>query len=445
MLKFARLKHLWDVLRASFWFVPIVILVCAIGAAIGFVYLDSRFDLEPEGTLKYIFAGSTSSARTILSIIAGAMIGVAGTVFSITLVALTLATSQFGPRLLRNFMYDRLNQVVLGSFVSTFVYCLIVLNSVKESGEFEFIPVLAVFGAILGAIVNIVLLIVFIHHVAVSIQADEIISDISASLSRSMKSLFPKEAGHESIDKEPDIETMKEEYPVEQKACIKRSGYIQSIDNQGLIRHAADVDLVLWLHFRPGQFVVEGEEVCRIYGREEVDEKSVDQVASAFIVGDVRTPLQDAEYAVHQMVEIATRALSPGVNDPYTAIACIDNLSAALCSLTGADFPHRYRSDEEGNLRVVAETLTFNSMLDAAFNQIRHYAEGNPAVVIRLIDALSTIYTFARKDGQRRHIERHAEMVYSTAKRSFTEPGDLNDFEEKYALFMPDSNRTNTD
>ncbi len=143
-----KLQYLWEELNTSFWFVPILMLLISIGSAIGFIYFDSQIRFSPEGILKYLLPASVDSARSILSIIAGAMIGVAGTVFSITLVVLTLASSQLGSRLVRNFMYDKLNQVVLGTYVSSFVYCLIILSSLKENESFHFVPAISVLAAL---------------------------------------------------------------------------------------------------------------------------------------------------------------------------------------------------------------------------------------------------------------------------------------------------------
>jgi uncharacterized membrane protein len=168
-------------------------LFITIGSAIGLIYLDSQIQLSPDGVFRYLLTSSVDSARSILTIIAGAMIGVAGTVFSITLVVLTLASSQLGSRLVRNFMYDKLNQVVLGTYVSSFVYCLIILSSLKENESFQFVPAISVLVALAMAIAGIILLIIFIHHVSMSIQSDKVISDISEAMSKSIRKLFPEE------------------------------------------------------------------------------------------------------------------------------------------------------------------------------------------------------------------------------------------------------------
>ena len=186
---------IWKELLASFWFVPVLIIGFSIVLSIGLVALDSYINIPRDGWLRFFLVSSSDSGRSILATISSAMIGVAGTVFSVTLVALTLASSQFGPRLIKNFMYVRLNQVVLGSYISTYLYCLLVLNAIKDNDNYNFIPSIAILVAILATVVNIILLIIFIHQIAVSIQADKIISDISDLIAKQLETLFPGRMG----------------------------------------------------------------------------------------------------------------------------------------------------------------------------------------------------------------------------------------------------------
>ena len=198
---------------ATFWFVPVLIIVLAVIFSIGLVSLDHFISISQEGWIRFFLVNSTDSARSILSTISGAMIGVAGTVFSVTLVALTLASSQFGPRLIKNFMYVRLNQIVLGSYIATYLYCLLVLNAIKDGNGYTFIPSLSIFIAILAAIANIILLIIFIHQIAISIQADKVISDISDLISKQVETLFPEKMGDE-IKEEQNFEEILQFPPI---------------------------------------------------------------------------------------------------------------------------------------------------------------------------------------------------------------------------------------
>jgi uncharacterized membrane protein len=432
-----KIKYFWEKLNSSFWFVPVLMLLLAMVSAIGFIYLDSQNQYTPDGILRYLLPASVDSARSILTIIAGAMIGVAGTVFSITLVVVTLASSQLGPRLVRNFMYDKLNQVVLGSYVSSFVYCLIVLSSLKEDESFKFIPAVSVIAALGSAIAGIILLVVFIHHVSISIQADKVISDISDAMSKSLKKLFPDNIGHEEEEKPTqDIDALKKKYTYKQEIRSLKSGYLQSVDGKGLMNSATGKDCVYILHHRPGDFLVQNIIICEVLSNEEISDENQKEVYNDFIIGKVRTPLQDAKFSIHQMVEVASRALSPGINDPYTANACIDNLTSVMCYLTQVKFPSPYRYDSEEKLRIITHKHTFPGMLDASFSQIRQYADKSPSVLIRLLEAMITINSFAQTNNQKQQIFQHAEMVMKAAEKTFLENRDLEDMKERFNMLI---------
>ena len=434
-------QFLLEKLNASFWFIPILMLLITIGSAIGLIYLDSRIQFSNDGVLRYLLPASVDSARSILTIIAGAMMGIAGTVFSITLVVLTLASSQLGSRLVRNFMYDKLNQVVLGTYVSSFVYCLIILSSLKEIESFQFVPAFSVIVAIATAIAGIVLLIIFIHHVSMSIQSDKVISDISEAMSKSIRKLFPEGIGNEEEVQAPDINSLKQEYAAKMEVRCKRSGYLQSIDGQGLMNIAQDIDGIIILQHRPGDFLVQDMVLCEVHCKKEYDKEVYEKIQNDFIIGKVRTPLQDAEFSIHQLVEVAARALSPGVNDPYTAIACIDNLTSIMCYLAGVEFPSAYRFDTQDKLRVITDNHTFSGMLNAAFNQIRQYGKDSPSVMIRLMEAMIIINTFAKNKNQQELIFRHAKMIMNAAYETFSEKGDLKDIKERFKAFKERAKR----
>ena len=432
-----KLLFYWGELKSTFWFIPILIVAMAVFAAVGLIYLDNLTDYQPSGIIQYVFSGSVASARSVLSTISGAMIGVAGTVFSITLVALTLASSQFGSRLLRNFMHERINQIVLGTYISTYVYCLLVLNSVKETEQVSFIPTFSVFVAILAAVANIILLIIFIHHIAISIQADKVISDIAVALEKSIQTLYPEKLG-EGPDQgtTPDVESLKKKFRYHRPILATKNGYVQYFDENEFLTTAKDKDLLIELYNRPGDYFVKNMEIGQVHFNEASLEDELKNLSSAFIIGKVRTSQQDVEFSIHQMVEIAARALSPGINDPYTAIACIDNLTSTICHLTTVKFPSIYRYDEDGTLRVVAATLNFEGMINASFNQIRQFAKGSPSVVIRLMEAMCTIDRFVQNKAQKSAVQRHASMILRAAENSFDEANDLNDLRERSRLIL---------
>jgi len=439
-----KLLFFWNELKSTFWFVPVLIMFGSITLALFLLNLDSKTEVSQEGIGKFLFIGSADSARSVLSTISGAMIGVAGTVFSVTLVALTLASNQFGSRLIKNFMYVRLNQVVLGSYISTYIYCLIVLNTIKETDNITFIPSISILIALLAAVINIILLIIFIHQIAISIQADKVISDISESIAKDVKVIYPERLGE-------GIDGPQEHVPSDEKSdynkCIpilaQKSGYLQYIDSEALLKKSIGSDYLVELFFRPGDHVVFGEQICCIYSNQELDEEDQEDMLQHFIIGKSRTSQQDLEFSIHQMVEIAARALSSGVNDPYTAISCIGNLTATLSQLAVIKFPSKYRLDEDGKLRVIADVLDFEGVLDAAFNQIRQFSAGSPSVIIRLMEAIITISKFTEKPGYQKAIARHAEMILNVGKESIKEKRDFGDLEKRYDVFVMEDGRNN--
>lgn len=429
----------WNELKSTFWFFPGLIISLTIFLAFIFLYLDSQIG-APKGIWQYLLISDANSARSILSTIAGVMIGVAGTVFSIILVVLTLASSQFGSNLIRNFMHVRLNQVVLGAYISTFAYCLIILNTIRNNDQVVFVPSFSILIALLSSVVNIILLIFFIHNTAMSIQASTVISDISESLSKNIKTLFPEaEQDHLDEEKEQDENLIKQGFKEKQSLSAPKNGYLQYINFESLIGLAAELDILIELQFRPGDYLVKDVELGTVYSKDTIEKEKISRLQPQFIVGKNRSQQQDAEHSIHQMVEIAARALSPGINDPYMAITCIDNLTATMCYLATTKFPSKYLKDKDGKLRLIADPLTYEGMLDAAFNQIRQYAKGNPAVIIRLMEALITINKFTKRKNHKKAVEKHARMVLNAANKSFDEPNDLNDLKERSRLILSKS------
>ncbi|CDF79444.1 conserved hypothetical membrane protein (DUF2254) [Formosa agariphila KMM 3901] len=425
-------------LKSTFWFIPVLIILITILISIGLVSLDQVISLPKEGLARFFFVNSADSARSILSTISGAMIGVAGTVFSITLVALTLASTQFGPRLIRNFMYVRLNQVVLGSYVSTYLYCLFVLNAIKETDGYTFMPSLSILVAIIAAFVNIILLIVFIHQIATSIQADKVISDISAIISKQFKTLYPEKMGDELDDKYTiNADFIKSKYKIKKSIKSNTNGYAQYIDNEALLETISELNGLLVLDFKPGDHMVEGLEIGQLFTNETISEEQLEDITDQFVFGKTKNAQQDLEFSILQMVEIASRALSPGVNDPFTAITCIDNLTATMCRLSQVTFPSNYRLDDDNHLRIITENLTFEDFLDSSFNQIRQYSAGCTSVILKLMDALITIDKFAKKEAHKHAINKHAKMIINVGKASLNEENDLNLLLERSKNIIP--------
>lgn len=398
-------------------------------------FFDKHLNLSSHFVWEIFYTIDIGGARSVLSTIAGSMITVAGVTFSITIVALNLASSQFGPRLLRNFMQDRGTQFVLGTFISTFIYCILVLWSVNTSGAHAYTPGLSVAFGVVLALGNVCVLIFFIHHISTSIQADNVIAALSRDLEKHIHRIFTEEIERDAKkETEQNIEVKKEtnKYAHVHHLTAVQSGYLQAIDCDNLLVIAKKNDLLLHFHHKAGDFIVYGCSIVSIRSDEKFDGDIGKEITRAFIVGPQRTPEQDAEYAIHQIVEVAVRSLSPGINDPYTAVTCIDQLGSALCFLSSRQFPSPYRFDDEKVLRIIAKQTDFKGMLNAAFDQIRQYGHKSVSVTIRLLETLLRITNQTRHSDQRQAIYRQAKMIQRMSLELLPEKNDKEDVLQRY-------------
>ena len=423
-----RVRNAWDLLSSSLWFVPTAMTVVAIAAAIAAMAADRSLTRIPESWF-FLYSGGAEGARSVLSTIAGSMITVAGVAFSATMVALSFASSELGPRLLRNFMRDRGNQIVLGTFIATFVYCLLVLRTVSESPR-QFVPHIGVTGALALALASLAVLIYFIHHVAMTLQADYVISIVALDLDRSIERLYPGAMGEDPPPQRiAELKAREKALRSDEAAQVAPdvSGYAHALDVDALMDLAVKHDLLIRVLSRPGRYVLDGVAVAEIWPAAGVDERVREKVREAFLIGRMRTSKQDVEFALHQLVEVAVRALSPGVNDPFTAITCIDRLSTGLLHLMRRDFPSRFRVDGEGQLRVIADRPDFRGVVDASFHQIRQSGAGHPAVIIRLLEMLTLLLEQATSDQHRGALEHHVALVRRAGVRETAEARDRRD------------------
>ena len=430
-----RFSKLLDSLHSSFWFVPTLMLVLAIALSFLTIRLDQTSQTDVIGQIGWAYSLGPNGSRAILSAIAGSMISVATTAFSITIVALQLASSQFGPRLLRNFMQDTGNQIVLGTFISTFVYSLMVLRTINGVSKNEFVPHISVTCGIGLAIASIGVLIYFIHHSATSIQVDHVISKVGCELDEAIDRLFPQQIGRgaSKYRAEPLTSVIPADFDREAAAIqAMSSNYVQAVNTDQLMQIATAGNLLIQLQRHPGDFTIKGSPLARIYPAESGGKKLVKQINDAFVLGSQRTDQQDVEFSINQLVEIAVRALSPGINDPFTAVRCIDQLSAALCHLAQKEIPSAYRYDDADNLRIIAEPVTFVGVADAAFNQIRQYGQTSVAVTMRLLEAIAVIAPFTYTKADRAALLRHANMIERGSQESIPEELDRNDIKARY-------------
>ncbi|MEO6565193.1 MAG: DUF2254 domain-containing protein [Casimicrobiaceae bacterium] len=429
----AKILQFWDRLRSSFWFVPALMTGASVLLALGAVSIDEAMSSDWIQASRWTYTGGADGASLVLSTIAGSMITIAGVVFSMTLVALSLASSQLGPRLLRNFMRDTINQMVLGTFVATFVYCLLVLRTIRRPEEIAFIPHLAVGVGVLFGLASLGVLIYFIHHVAVSIQADEIVARVGTELVEEIDHHFPESTERAKAAVAPSLAALPDGYHLGARPIgAARDGYVQVVDLDALMKLAVEGDMVFRLERMPGQYVVMGRPVAMVWPGNRITDLLANEIRSAVAVGNHRTAPRDYKLAVHQLVEIAVRALSPGINDPFTAIACIDRLGSALCRLAPREMPSPHHVDTQGRLRLIHVSPTFSGIVNAAFNQIRQHSRSNAAVSIHMLDTIAMIAGTCLRAEDRASLRRQADMIARGAREALPEAEDRRTLGERY-------------
>ena len=431
------LSGVWARLRDSLWFVPMLIVLTAVLLAVGMVEVSSVVSSDVLARWPRLFGAGAEGARSMLSAIASSMITVAGVTFSITMVAVTQASAQYSPRILRNFMRDRANQVVLGIFVGIFAYCLIVLRTIRGGDEPTFVPSVAVVVGILMALLGIAVLIFFIHHIATTLQASEVIARIARETCRTVDALFPDE-----LDPEEPAGHVAPEVPVSGAGSLllaKATGYIQRVDVPRMVALAEEHDLVVRLERTAGDFVATGQPLARFApqpgrsGRASGDARALDDALArpldrVYGIGVYRTLDHDAGFGIRQLVDIALKALSPGINDTTTAITCVDYLGAVLLQAANRRMELTHR-DSEGRPRVLAPGPTFEDLLDLSMDEIRGNSGGQVIVLTRQVEVVAAVAAATRSAARRRAAAKHVALLRETAVREVTAEYDRNRFE----------------
>lgn len=412
-----RLLTLWDGIRSSLWAVPLAMVIAA--CALAYAALNVRLDFGGN-PVWYLYGGSAAQTPQFLSNLVSAMITMSTLAISITMVVLTLAAQQLGPRLIRSFMDDRRTQLSLGLFVATVVYLLLILRSAY--GPEEGVDNLAVTIGTALVLLSVASLLFFVHHLAESIVADNVVDRVGGQLEKNIVRLLPR--------KTPDQPAAAPESDIESEPVpVAYGGYVQAIDFHAIVRAAKDAKALIELNIRAGQHAVPGSVLAYVSPRIAARGPLVKTIQSAVVVGRGRTAVQDLEFSVHQLVEIALRALSPGINDPYTAIAVLDRLTLALRKVMERNAAQSIWQDADGETRLIVPHSTFEGITDAAFNQIRQVASGMPAVLIRMADDIGQLLEQAN-EAQRPALEKHLRLVVNMGSRSIADEDDRNDLKE---------------
>lgn len=425
-----------EALRTTLWVVPLILLVAALALFLVTYRLDRDIYRHHGRLPSWVQIESADGARQLLSALAAGIITVLGVIFSITIVALTLASQQFGPRMLRNFIRDLGTQLTLGTFVATFGYAILTLGAIGGGHPADpFVPQLSVTVALALVLLDVFVLIYFIHHITVSIQLPVVISSIAANLGRAIDTQFPdlRAARYPPVFPTGRTRVQLQDLLVEEGSAVTatRSGYLQFVGYATLVDIAAKHGAVVQLLHRPGHFVTHGLPLARVWPPATASDMLA-ALTRAHVTGPHRTLDQDPVFAIDQLVEIAIRALSPAVNDTFTALTCIDWLADGLCTASQRRLPDGVHRDGGGAIRVIELGPDYARMINRAYDKIRQAGAQMPAVAIRLMESLGKILAYTATDDQRVVLQRQARMIWRASERAIAEPSDLWEIRRRY-------------
>ena len=426
------IRNAWSAVHNSLWFLPAVFTVVAISLAAGLIGAERAGMLGTGDPPWWLYGGDADGARTVLNVITGSLITVTGVVFSVTIVAVQLASSQYTPRVLRNFSSDRGNQIVLGLFIGTFMYGVIVLRTVYASGgEAEpFVPRVAVTGSVVLVTICVAALIYFINHVVREIHVTAIVDRVARETIRNIHHLFPADIARPGNAQWPDPR-LPEEPSVAVHAT--ESGYLHLVEEETLFDLGEREQITIGMKPKIGDYVLRGRPLAAVWTETGVSDELAESIRRAFVLGPERTPDQDVEYGIIQISDIAIKALSPSINDPTTAIRCIDRLTEILAEL-GSRNPPEPRRTREGTVRFIANYTTMEAAMSIAFDDVRHFGAPIPVIAAHMVVALGELAAVIPPDRADPVIAQ-AEAVLFSAREEASNPRDcvaLDQAEEQF-------------
>ena len=415
-----RLPNLGNVMVASFWFLPMVLVAAAAAAALALMALEASLGAQAVSRWPFLLRTGPETARSLLAAIATSAATIAATTFSLTLVALTLAARQYTPKLLHDYMSHRVNQVALGVLAGTFAYALLVLTSVRSDPAS--VPALALTGALALALASVGVFIYFIHHLASVLQDASITAEVEQRTLRTIERVFVGQGGEAGGEGRP------EGVPV---PAEENSGYVQEVEIDGLVQLLAEHDLVLTVERGAGEFVRTGAALAVLGPPERASQELVRRARRHFKIGQERTHQQDVSYGLYALVDIAVRSLSPAFNAVTTAATCIDHVGAILCRLAPLALPPRRGYGRDGQLRVTVASPTFGDLLHLGFDQIRTFGESHRVILVHLLEVIGELEAVTDEPGRRRLLVEHANHIAAAAERGVTAEVDRQAIRER--------------
>ena len=418
-----RLAEFMELARSSFWFLPSVMML--VGVLLFSITLGlDRSDVAAAWLTKMLYSGGVENAVYLLQTLTGAMVAIATVVFSTLMLVLTLATSQFGHRLIRSFMRDRANQTVLGIFLSTFVYCMLVFHMVGNDPANQFVPALSVTVGFALSLFASCTLIYFAHHMAQLIAAPQVLEAVAVELDDVIDRLYP-----ERMPTPAD-----ERFTVSNGVWVHapRAGYVQSVGLDGVVAIARKYEIAIESVVGYGDYVLAGAPIARWQGSQsESPEALTQKIAGEYLIGDSRMSDRDLLFAINQVAEIAVRALSPALNNPYTAVDCINRLGASLAEVARRPVPSPLHGDDDRS-RFLLRLPDFEAALDAAFTPIRNYGRGSVLASRQMLRILARMSALAHREPDRAALRRHAQVVRDAAHSALQERHDIDDIEREF-------------
>jgi uncharacterized membrane protein len=401
-------RYRWDRLKVSFWFASVVMALGAVLLAWTVYWLDTLIPNEVLQNSRFVLSGTPNELRSALLNIAGTVLATAGVVFTLLTLPLSTVAAQYGSRLLRLFLGDRTAQFVLGMFVATFVYCIAGAFSIPPAGVEVEAPQLTATVGVYLMLATFATLILLVQHISTMLQAPNIAAAAGAELIEAVSAEITGEVTSTEDQRLPDQALSEAEgYPIQ----ARKSGYIQYIDPEIMLTLARERNLIIRLRHRPGHYVWPSAVVALVWPADRVDERLAKQIGHAFQIGNGRTPTQDVEYAVKQLTEMAVRAMSSAINDPFTAMTCLDHIGDGLLKFVQQDARGSHYTDQDGQLRFILEPITFAELLGAAFDLLRHASCDNASVLLHMLEVIELIGQEAQAPEVRQQLLPHVNLI----------------------------------
>lgn len=432
LFHFGAFQYYVEWARTQFWLIPTALCGVALIAAVGALYLDENFSASPALQFLPALALDSDAARSLMGILATSVIGVAGVSFSITMVALSLTSGQYGPKVIRHFLASTSSKISLGLFFSTALFALTVFIGLEP----HTVPKLSVMLAMLLAGLALIEFMRFIHRTTSDLQADEIIQRLGLGLRSDLQSVVATSKSDCARAQASDSLSWRRQARERKRVRLmaRSHGYVQTIDYANLVATLEELDLVALLRIKPGGFVVPGQHLLTVWhtGSQGPYADSCEQLIANIVTGEIRTAADDPEYPMTQIQQIAARALSPGINDPGTAISCVDSLTLALSEVVDKDFRSPVFVDSQEQPRLLIPEINFATLLHSALSSPRRLSSGNLPVAECLMHSIMRLMELTQRTARLQLLKQQAQLLFTASESGDFADKDLSTLRRQY-------------